>query len=37
MINLKTNKENTNKKNTNRAQDVQFPFNMEEELKAERE
>lgn len=35
MINLK--KKNTNKKNTNRAQDVQFPFNMEEELKAERE
>lgn len=35
MINLK--KKNTNKKNTNRAQGVQFPFNMEEELKAERE
>lgn len=34
MINLN---KKTHKKNTNRAQDVQFPFNMEEELKAERE
>lgn len=35
MINLK--KKTQIRKNTNRAQDVQFPFNMEEELKAERE
>lgn len=34
MINLK---KKTQIKKTNRAQDVQFPFNMEEELKAERE